>query len=58
MAVNDISSQTEKEVVTGAHRYDVSRLETLLDVIIIECPNIFEPFQYLCLDKGNIGEAA
>ena len=45
-------------VVTGANRHDVSQLETLLDFIIIERPNIFQHPQHLCLDKGYDGEPA
>ena len=33
-------------------------LETLLDSIIIERPNIFQHPQHLCLDKGFDGEPA
>ena len=45
-------------VITGANRHDVSQLETLLDSIIIERPDIFEKPQHLCLDKGYSGEPA
>ena len=45
-------------VVTGANRHDVSRLEALLDAIVIERPDIFERPQHVCLDKGYTGEPA
>ena len=45
-------------VITGAHRHDVSQLETLLDSIIIERPDPFDYPQNLCLDKGYTGEPA
>ena len=45
-------------VVTGANRHDVSQLETLLDSIIIDRPDIFRYPQHLCLDKGFDGEPA
>ncbi|MDR1286440.1 MAG: transposase, partial [Treponema sp.] len=45
-------------VVTGANRHDVSQLETLLDAVIIERPDIFSYPQHLCLDKGYTGEPA
>jgi transposase len=50
-------------VVTGANRHDVSQLETLLDAVIIERPDIFcHPQhlcpQHLCLDKGYTGGPA
>ena len=45
-------------VITGAHRHDVSQLETLRDSIIIERPDPFEDPQNLCLDKGYAGEPA
>jgi transposase len=45
-------------VVTGANRHDVSQLETVLDSIVIERPDIFEHPQHLCLDKGYTGEPA
>jgi transposase len=45
-------------VITGANRHDVSQLETLLDSIIIERPDVFEHPQHLCLDKGYAGEPA
>jgi transposase len=45
-------------VVTGANRHDVSQLETLLDSVVIERPDIFECPQHLCLDKGFTGEPA
>jgi len=45
-------------VLTGANRHDVSQLETLLDCIVIERPDIFECPQHLCLDKGYTGEPA
>ncbi|MDR1251863.1 MAG: hypothetical protein LBK62_06820 [Treponema sp.] len=41
-------------VVTGANRHEVSRLATLLDTVIIECPDI----RHLCLEKGYTGEPA
>ena len=44
--------------VTGANRHDVSRLEAMLDAIVIERPDIFEHPQHLCLDKGYAGEPA
>jgi hypothetical protein len=43
-------------VATGANRHDVSRLEAVLDSIVIERPDIFEHPQYLCLDKGYTEE--
>ena len=45
-------------VITGANRHDVSQLETLLDSIIIERPDIFQEPQNLCLDRGYAGEPA
>jgi putative transposase len=45
-------------VVTGANRHDVSQLETVLDAIVIDHPDIFEHPQHLCLDKGYAGEPA
>jgi transposase len=45
-------------VITGAHRHDVSQLETLLDSVIIERPATFDQPQNLCLDKGYKGEPA
>ncbi len=45
-------------VITGANRHDVSRLETLLDSIVIERPDPFGQPQNLCLDKGYSGEPA
>jgi transposase len=45
-------------VVTGANRHDVSQVETLLDAVIIERPDIFDYPQHLCLDKGYTGEPA
>lgn len=45
-------------VITGANRHDVSQLETLLNSIIIERPDIFKYPQHLCLDKGYAGEPA
>jgi transposase len=45
-------------VVTGANRHDVSQLETLLDALIIQRPDIFEHPQHLCLDAGYSGEPA
>jgi transposase len=45
-------------VVTGANRHDVSQLETMVDSLVIERPDIFERPQYLCLDKGYTGEPA
>jgi transposase len=45
-------------VATGANRHDVSQLETLLDSLVIERPDIFEHPQHLCLDKGYSGEPA
>ena len=45
-------------VVTGANRHDVSQLETVLDSIVIDRPDIFEHPQHLCLDKGYTGEPA
>ncbi len=45
-------------VITGAHRHDVSQLETLLDSVIIERSDPFEDPQNLCLDKGYTGEPA
>ena len=33
-------------VVTGANRHDVSQLETLLDSIVIERPDVFEHPQH------------
>ena len=45
-------------VVTGANRHDVSQLETLLNSIVIERPDIFAYPQHLCLDKGYTGEPA
>jgi transposase len=45
-------------VVTGANRHDLSPLETLLDAIIIERPDIFEYPQHLCRDKGHTDEPA
>jgi transposase len=45
-------------VITGAHRHDVSQLETLLDSVIIERPDPFEQPQNLCFDKGYRGEPA
>jgi transposase len=44
--------------VTGANRHDVSQLETMLDSIIIERPDIFKHPQHLCLDTGYFGEPA
>jgi transposase len=43
-------------VTAGANRHDVSHLETLLDSIIIERPDIFQRPQHLCLDAGYAGE--
>jgi hypothetical protein len=43
-------------IVTGANRHDVTQLERMLDSLVIERPNIFEPPQYLCLDAGCTGE--
>jgi transposase len=45
-------------MVTGANRHDVSQLETLLDAVIIERPDICCHPQHLCLDKGYTGEPA
>jgi putative transposase len=45
-------------VVTRVNRHDVSQLETVLDSIVIERPDIFEYPQHLCLDKGYTGEPA
>jgi transposase len=45
-------------VVTGANRHDVSQLETMLDALVIERPDIFEYPQHLCLDAGYRGEPA
>lgn len=45
-------------MATGANRHDVSQLESLLDSIIIERPNIVKQPQHLCLDKGYTGEPA
>jgi len=45
-------------VVTGANRHDVSQLQTVLDSIVIQRPDIFEYPQHLCLDKGYAGEPA
>ena len=45
-------------IITGANRHDVSQLESLLDAIIIERPDIFECPQHLCLDMGYAGEPA
>jgi hypothetical protein len=43
---------------TGANRHDVSQLESLLDAIIIERPDIVERPQHLCLNAGYAGEPA
>jgi transposase len=45
-------------VVTGDNRHDVSKLEAVLDSVVIERPDIFEHPQHLCLDKGYLGEPA
>ena len=45
-------------VVTGANRHDVSQLQTVLDSIVIERPDIFLYPQHLCLDKGYTGDSA
>ena len=45
-------------MVTGANRHDVSQLETMLDSIVVERPDIFEHPQHVCLDKGYTGEPA
>jgi len=45
-------------VATGANRHDVSQLETVLDSIVIDRPDIFEHPQHLSLDKGYTGEPA
>lgn len=45
-------------VATGANRHDVTQLDTLLDSIIIERPDIFKNPQHLCLDNGYSGEPA
>jgi transposase len=45
-------------VVTGANRHEVSQLETLLNSVVIERPDIFECPRHLCLDKGYAGEPA
>ena len=44
--------------VTGANWHDVSRLETMLDSLVVERPDIFEEPQHLCLDAGYTGEPA
>jgi putative transposase len=45
-------------IVTGANRHDVSQLETMLDSLVIERPDIFKHPQHLCLDAGYTGEPA
>ena len=42
----------------GANRHDASQLETLLDSIVIERPDVFEHPQHLSLDRGYSGEPA
>jgi transposase len=36
----------------------VTQLEAVLDRIVIERPDIFEPPQHLCLDRGYAGQRA
>ncbi|MCK5120074.1 MAG: IS5/IS1182 family transposase, partial [Candidatus Latescibacteria bacterium] len=43
-------------VVSGANRHDVSRLEFVLDEIIMDRPDKIE--QHLCADKGYSGQPA
>ena len=43
-------------VATGANRHDASQLETLLGLIMVERPDVYERPQHLCLDLGYAGE--
>lgn len=46
-------------IVTGANRHDVTQVESVLDGIVIERPEVTDDSpQHLCADKGYFGEPA